>query len=76
MHNISGLFLPLAMKLRQGKTPQADTPPAQCMLRYGQQAGDTHPTGIHYCLIFLINLTNLTNLVVIKEKLNYQKLHV
>ena len=37
-------------------TPQADTPrqtpplagtPAQCMLGYGQQAGSTHPTGMH-----------------------------
>ena len=30
-------------------TPQADTPPAQCMLGYGQQAGGTHPTGMHSC---------------------------
>ena len=33
--------------------PQADTPgqtsPAQCMLAYGQQAGGTHPTGMHSC---------------------------
>ena len=26
----------------------ADTPPAQCIL-YGQQAGGTHPTGMHTC---------------------------
>ena len=26
-----------------------DTPPAQCMLIYGQQAGGTHPTGMHSC---------------------------
>ena len=24
-------------------------PPAQCMLGYGQQAGGTHPTGMHSC---------------------------
>ena len=29
-----------------GQTP----PPAQCMLGYGQQAGDTHPIGIHSSL--------------------------
>ena len=30
-------------------TPWADTPSPQCMLAYGQQAGGTHPTGIHSC---------------------------
>ena len=25
------------------------TPRPQCMLGYGQQAGGTHPTGMHYC---------------------------
>ena len=31
-------------------TPSADTLPAgQCMLGYGQQAGGTHPTGMHSC---------------------------
>ena len=29
--------------------PQPDTPPARCMLGYGQQAGGTHPTGMHSC---------------------------
>ena len=24
--------------------------PAQCMLGYGQQAGGTHPTGMHTCM--------------------------
>ena len=35
-------------------TPSAcwDTPPAQCMLGCGQQAGGTHPTGMHSCLPF------------------------
>ena len=28
-----------------------NTPPAQCMLGYGQQAGSTHPTGMHSCLL-------------------------
>ena len=33
-----------------GYTP----PPAQCMLGYGQQAGGTHPTGMHsFCFEFL-----------------------
>ena len=30
-------------------TPWAGTPPGQCMLGYGQQAGGTHPTGMHSC---------------------------
>ena len=30
--------------------PPGQTPPAQCMLGYGQQAGGTHPTGMHSCL--------------------------
>ena len=29
--------------------PRADPPPAQCILGYGQQAGGTHPTGMHSC---------------------------
>ena len=31
-----------------------DTPPAQCMLGYGQQAGGTHPTGMHSCSKILL----------------------
>ena len=34
-----------------GQTPPGQTPPVQCMLGYGQQAGGTHPTGMHSCLI-------------------------
>ena len=30
-------------------TPAADTPPAVYAGRYGQQAGGTHPTGMHTC---------------------------
>ena len=33
--------------------PEADTPPS-CMLGYGQQAGGTHPTGIHSCFHFIL----------------------
>ena len=29
--------------------PPADTPSVQCMLGYDQQAGGTHPTGMHSC---------------------------
>ena len=32
-----------------GYTSPGQTPPAQCMLGYGQQAGGTHPTGMHSC---------------------------
>ena len=31
--------------------PPGRHPPAQCMLGYGQQAGGTHPTGMHSCLV-------------------------
>ena len=34
-------------------TPRAGTPPRQCMLGYGRQAGGTHPTGLHSCLEML-----------------------
>ena len=30
-------------------SPRADTPSAQCMLGYDQQAGGTHPTGMQSC---------------------------
>ena len=30
-------------------SPWAGTPPVQCMLGYSQQAGVTHPTGMHSC---------------------------
>ena len=30
-------------------------PPAQCILGYGQQAGGTHPTGMHSCATYLDN---------------------
>ena len=33
-----------------GQTPPRQTPPAQCMLGYGQQAGGTHRTGMHFYL--------------------------
>ena len=28
--------------------------PHQCMLGYGQQAGSTHPTGMHSCLLMTL----------------------
>ena len=34
-----------------GRHPPADPAPTQCMLGYGQQAGGTHRTGMHSCLI-------------------------
>ena len=36
-----------------GDTPQAEPPPPpQCMRGYGQQAGGTHPTGMHSSIFF------------------------
>ena len=32
---------------------RADTPPGQCMLGYGQQAGGTHRTGMHSCFYYI-----------------------
>ena len=32
-----------------GRHPSGQTPPVQCMLGYGQQAGSTHPTRMHSC---------------------------
>ena len=34
-------------------------PPAQCMLGYGQQAGSTHPTGMHSCSKMISLLTKV-----------------
>ena len=36
--------------------PWADIPPAQCMLGYGQQAGGTHPPGMHSCLCLFLQM--------------------
>ena len=37
----------------QAGTPPAGTPPPQRMLGYSQQAGGTHPTGMHSCSGFV-----------------------
>ena len=35
----------------RGRHPPGQVhPPPQCMLGYGQQAGGTHPAGMHSCL--------------------------
>ena len=59
---------PLGRHPPRADTPWADTPlgrhplssacwdthtPTQCMLGYGQQAGGTHPTGMHFCFLNL-----------------------
>ena len=44
---------PLAGTPRAGTPHWVGTPPGQCMLGYGQQAGGTHPTGMHSCLYYL-----------------------
>ena len=41
---------PLGRYIPPAGTPRAGTPPPQCILGYGQQAGGTHPTGMHSCL--------------------------
>ena len=38
-----------------GRHPLGQTPPGQTM-GYGQQAGSTHPTGMHSCLIIVRSL--------------------
>ena len=44
-----------------GYTPPGQTPPAQCMLGYGQQAGGTHPTGMHSCFYRFSRLSGNVN---------------
>ena len=56
--------------------PRADTPPpsacwdtpspAQCMLGYGQQAGGTHPTGMHSCF-FVFPFTILKYIAILDD---------
>ena len=56
-----GQTLPLGRQ-PPGQTPPGQTalpgrhPPAQCMLGYGQQAGGTHPTGMHSCSTLVVLL--------------------
>ena len=45
--------------LHVGRHPPAD-PPVQCMLGYGQQAGSTHPTGMHSCFISSLSVICMT----------------
>ena len=46
-------------------------PPAQCMLGYSQQAGGTHPTGMHSCCIINVyrtgKSTHITQLFLCKR---------
>ena len=37
-------------------TPPGRHPPVQCMLGYIQQAGGTHPTGMHSCILTVMNM--------------------
>ena len=46
-----GRYIPRQVHALGRYTPRAGTPQPQCMLRYGQQAGGTHPTGMHSCCI-------------------------
>ena len=47
-----GRHPPIPVQYMLGYTPPVHArihPPPQCMLGYGQQAGGTHPTGMHSC---------------------------
>ena len=48
--------------------PRADPPPAQCILGYGQQAGGTHPTGMHSCSESKIAASSPLSLISQKKK--------
>ena len=54
------MFLHLSVILFTGAgvchTPRADTPPAECMLGYDQQAGGTHPSGMQSCFSLMFSL--------------------
>ena len=59
-----------------GQTPPGQThppwtdPPAQCMMGYGQQAGGTHPTGMHSCLPMQSPFCKLSLISKKKKKIN------
>ena len=46
-----GRYTPLGRYLPWAGTPPGQVHPPQCMLGYGQQAGGTHPTGMHSCCV-------------------------
>ena len=53
-----------------GTLPQHLHPPQQCMLGYGQQAGITHPTGMHSCNIYkCFNSDFLSYIFLVRDKL-------
>ena len=50
---------PLWVDTIPGQTPtlgRPPLPPVQCMLGYGQQAGGTHPTGMHTCFMIFLDI--------------------
>ena len=55
-NEVAARFLHLSGQTRPEQTPPLPVhagihPPAQCTLGYGQQAGGTHPTGMHTCSV-------------------------
>ena len=61
MHDGTGHMVPLPGQTHPppGQTPPCPVhaeihPPAECMLGYGQQAGGTHPTQMHSCLLIIL----------------------
>ena len=48
---------------RQTPSPGQTPPLAQCMLGYGQQAGGTHPTGMHSCIHIVSDFIHICTLI-------------
>ena len=54
VHPLPGRYTPLQAGTPPSRQihPLGRYPPPQCMLGYGQQAGGTHPTGMHSCFYY------------------------
>ena len=57
------VFTGVCLSTGGGGVYATHTPTAECMLGYGQQAGSTHPTGMHSCLYGVFPLAKSDKIV-------------
>ena len=62
---------PWAGTTRLGRHTPGLVHPHQCMLGYGQQAGGTHPTGMHSCYAILFTVTLFQDLITLRNNTGF-----